>query len=79
MRMGTKYYREVYEKRKILRETYGGMMTLKQLGQELGYGSPKSTQAWVREHSLEGVKVGRSIRYETDLVAKIIVNCRGMF
>lgn len=76
--MSPAYYKEVAEKRKILRDIYGGMMTLVQLGHELGYSCPKSTRAWVREHALEGVKMGKSVRYETDQVAKVIVDGRGM-
>lgn len=76
--MSPAYYKEVTEKRKILRDIYGGMMTLVQLGRELGYSCPKSTRAWVRENALEGVKMGKSVRYETDQVAKAIVAGRGM-
>lgn len=76
--MSPAYYKEIKEKRKILRDLYGGMMTLVDLGRELGYSSPKSTRTWVREHALEGVKMGKSVRYETDLVAKVIVDGRGM-
>lgn len=76
--MSPAYYKDVNEKRKILRDIYGGMMTLRQLSKELSYGSDNSTRKWVREHALEGVKMGKSVRYETDQVAKIIVDGRGM-
>lgn len=75
---GPAYYKAVAEKRRILRDEYGGMMTLVELGKELGYKCQKSTKAWVREHFLEGVQMGRGVRYETDLVARIIVDARGM-
>lgn len=76
--MSPAYYREVDIKRKILRDIYGGMMTLAQLSQELGYSSNNSTKKWVREHALEGVRMGKSVRYETDQVARVIVDGRGM-
>lgn len=76
--MNPAYYRAVADKRKILRDIYGGMMTLRQLSKELSYGSDNSTRKWVREHALEGVKMGKSVRYETDQVAKAIVEGRGM-
>ena len=58
--MSPAYYRAVADKRKILRDIYGGMMTLRQLSKELSYGSDNSTRKWVREHALEGVKMGKS-------------------
>ncbi len=75
---GAAHYKAIAEKRRILRDEYGGMMTLVQLTHELGYSSPKSARSWVREHALEGVMTGKSVRYETDEVAKAIVNARGM-
>lgn len=71
-------YSEIKEKRQILREQYGGMMTIVDLTKELGYGSPKSARAWLATVDVEPVRVGRSLRYETDQVAKAIVNGRGM-
>lgn len=76
--MNPAYYRAIADKRKILRDIYGGMMTLRQLSKELSYGSDNSTRKWVREHALEGVKMGKSVRYETDQVARAIVEGRGM-
>lgn len=76
--MSPAYYRAIADKRKILRDIYGGMMTLRQLSKELSYGSDNSTRKWVREHALEGVKMGKSVRYETDQVARAIVEGRGM-
>ena len=72
------HYSEVMEKRQILRELYGGMMSLADLTKELGYGSPKSARSWLATVDVEPVRVGRGIRYETDQVAKAIVNGRGM-
>lgn len=72
------HYNEIKEKRQILRDIYGGMMTIADLTKELGYNSPKSTRAWLATVALEAVKVGRGLRYETDQVAKAIVDGRGM-
>lgn len=72
------HYNEIKEKRQILRDIYGGMMSIADLTKELGYNSPKSARAWLSTVEVEAVKVGRGIRYETDQVAKAIVNGRGM-
>ena len=53
-------------------------MTIADLTKELGYNSPKSTRAWLATVAVEAVRVGRGLRYETDQVAKAIVDGRGM-
>ena len=75
--MSPTHSREIEKKIKLLRADYGGMMTIKQLCRELNV-CRNSVYAWVREHDLEGVKVGRVIKYETDQVARGIVDGRGM-
>ena len=75
--MSPAHSQEIKEKIKVLRADYGGMMNIEQLRQELGL-CRNSVYAWVREHALEGVKVGRVIKYETDQVARVIVDGRGM-
>ena len=72
------HYNEIKEKRQILRDIYGGMMTIADLTKELGYSCRKSARAWLATVDVEAVKVGRSLRYETDQVAKAIVDGRGM-
>lgn len=72
------HYNAIKEKRQILRDIYGGMMSIADLTKELGYNSPKSVRSWLATVDVEAVKVGRGIRYETDQVAKAIVNGRGM-
>lgn len=76
--MSSDYHAAVREKRKILRDIYGGMMTLKDVTKELGYGSTHSTYDWIAAAGVDAVRVGRSKKYETDMVAKAIVNGRGM-
>lgn len=72
------FYREVEKKTKLLRADYGGMMSIKDLMRELGFGSHHTVNNWVRDTGLEGVRIGRSVRYETDQVARVIVSARGM-
>ena len=72
------YYNAIREKARTLRDIYGGMMTMTDLTHELGYGSKKSARAWVASVELEGTRIGRSIKYDTDLVAKALVAGRGM-
>lgn len=80
--MASKLSEDIREKRRIMREIYGGMMTLEDVRTELGYGSPRSARKWIRECGLDGTRVSTgarvSVRYETDLVAKKIVEGRGM-
>ncbi len=82
MKKENEHSRAIAEKRRILRSEYGGMMTLRQLCRELGYASSQAARTWARNHSLEGVLMGtgqrKSVRYETDIVAKVIVDGRGM-
>ncbi len=71
-------YRDVAEKRGILRDIYGGMMTLDDVMTELGYTSPVSARRAVQEMGIVPTQVGRMKKYETDLVAKRLVELRGM-
>lgn len=71
-------YREVAEKRKILREQYGGMMSLENVKVELGYRSRESALAAAREMGLSPTQIGRMKKYDTDQVAKRLVELRGM-
>ena len=69
---------EVREKRNILRDRYGGMMTLVDLMEELGYKSEKSAMRAALEMSLPQTKVGRSKKFDTDTVARRLVELRGV-
>lgn len=69
-------YTNITEKRKIMREIYGGMMTLTDVARELGRNRDVA-RAWVRELGL-GIQIGKRVYYETDEVAKAIVQARGM-
>ena len=71
-------YREIAEKRKILREQYGGMMTLKDVQTEFGFGSHHSAQRAIDNMGIPATKVGGRKKYDTDSVAKRLVELRGM-
>ncbi len=68
---------QIEEKRNILRKIYGGAMTLKDLCGELGLNHHQAKE-WARERDI-GFSTGARIKYETDEVAKAIVNARGMY
>ena len=74
--MAGNLYANIAEKRKIMRDLYGGMMTLTDVAKEL-CSNRDVARAWVRSLGL-GVQVGKRVRYETDEVAKAIVQARGM-
>ena len=69
-------YTEIREKRSILREIYGGMMTMADLGRELGT-NPEDARKWAEERGL-CTQIGKRIKAETDMVAKALVQIRGM-
>ena len=75
--MPAKLYTDIAEKRKLLRELYGGMMTLTDVAKELGNRDRSVARAWVRELGL-GTQIGKRVYYETDEIAKAIVQGRGM-
>lgn len=64
------------QKADVLRSIYGGMMTTSDVTRELGLGSRVSAKAWLIEHRIPGVLIGKRIKYETDAVAAEIVNGR---
>lgn len=74
--MPGKLYNDIAEKRKILRELYSGMMTLTDVAKELGV-KRDVARAWVRGLGL-GTQIGKRVYYETDEIAKAIVQGRGM-
>lgn len=74
--MPSKLYNDIAEKRRILRELYSGMMTLTDVAKELGV-KRDVARAWVRSLGL-GTQIGKRVYYETDEIAKAIVQGRGM-
>lgn len=74
--MAAKIYTDIAEKRKIMRDIYGGMMTLTDVARELSVNRDVA-RAWVRSLGL-GAQIGKRVYYETDEVAKAIVQARGM-
>ena len=69
-------YNDIREKRNILRDLYGGMMTLSDLSRELGM-KPEDAKVWAIEQGL-CVQLGKRLKVETDMLAKFIVRRRGM-
>lgn len=67
---------QIREKQNILREIYGGMMTQTDLAKELGMRSDYAKE-WAEQEGL-AIRIGKRVRYETDMVAKRIVELRGM-
>lgn len=71
-------YREIYKKRDEMFDRYGGMMTLAQVKKELGVTDDRTAKEYLRDFGVEPIKTGRSKKYETYLLARAIVNRRGM-
>lgn len=69
---------EIREKRGILRDRYGGMMTLEDVKTELGFNSRTSALRAIRELNIPATQIGRSKKYDTDSVARRLVELRGM-
>lgn len=68
--------KKIAEKRKLLRDLYGGIMTPSQLDRELGRSKGAGT-AWARMVGLEAIPLSpRRKGYETDLVAEAMVRGR---
>ena len=69
-------YKEIEAKRKIMREIYGGMMTSEDLHMELDM-NPADARDLMIANGI-GQQIGKRIKFETDMVAKFIVERRGM-
>ncbi len=74
----TQLQAERREKREILRSIYGGMMTLTDLAHELGYTDRGSVRQWVAENEIPATMIRTRKRYDTDVIARILVDRRGM-
>ena len=72
---------EIAEKRRVMREAYGkACITPTELAAEVGYAPyARYGDAWAERNGVPAVKLGPRKRvYEIDLVAKAIVQARGM-
>ena len=68
--------REVAEKRRLMYERHGGVMSPTDVAREAGYFARAVNG---EEHGIPAIRMGpRKRGYETDLVAKAIVQSRGM-
>ena len=54
------------------------MMKLEDIMTELDYKSPKSARRAIEEMGIVPTLIGRMKKYDTDLVAKVLVDRRGM-
>ena len=66
----------IQEKRNIMRKVYGGMMSLTDLSRELRM-KPSAARDWAKDKGI-GNQIGSRVKYETDEVARRIVEGRGM-
>lgn len=71
-------YREVRQKTEEIVERSGPMLDKKALARELGVEDKRTAERWAETHGVPVVPVGRYRRYEARLVAKALVQCRGM-
>ena len=67
---------QIAEKRRCLRREYGGLMSLRDLQREIRM-SPRDAKQWGRENQA-CIFIGRRMKYDTDTVAKRLVELRGM-
>lgn len=51
-------------------------MTLTQLSEEIGYKDVRFAKKWANEVNLNMVQIGKSVRYDTDHLARILVDRR---
>ena len=75
--MASAIHNAIAAKTRILREEYGGMLSLKQLTRELGLKDTRAAKAWAEEHGI-GNQIGPRVRYDADQIAKALVMGRGM-
>lgn len=79
VRKPPEYYRIVNEKKRFLRDYYGGLMTMKQVMKELGYGDKRNAKMWLEAHGVYGVTMnGSRLKYDVDQLAQAIVDARGV-
>lgn len=71
-------YREICKKRDEMYDRYGGMMTMSQVKWELGVKDDRTAREMLKDLNVEPIKLGRSRKYETVLLARALVNRRGM-
>lgn len=67
---------QIREKRSILREEYGGLMNMSELSRELNV-KPETARQWAMEQGI-CIQIGKRIKADTDSVARILVQKRGM-
>lgn len=71
-------YREIRELTEEIVQRWGPMLGRMDLAGELGVSDKRTAIRWARDHEVPGVQVGRRIQYEAKMVARAIVQSRGM-
>ena len=69
---------ETRKKRDEIISRNGALLSRTKLARELGYAKPESAERWAKEHDILPVPRGKRRVYEAALVAKAIVQTRGM-
>ena len=74
----TRQQQDVVDKRRFLRQEYGGLMTLKQLAHELGLRDTRAAKQWASNHGLRYLRMQKqggqtAPRFDTDHLAKILM------
>lgn len=67
---------QLQAKQATLRRLYGGMMTMAEVSRELGYRNRVAARDWLTNHMVPEVRIGAVVRYESDAIAKAIVDSR---
>lgn len=70
------YPTQLRVKQEALFRRYGGMMTLSEVSRELGYRNRVAARDWLIDKMVPEVRIGAVSRYESDVVAKAIVDSR---
>lgn len=70
-------YEKIRKKSDAMYKRYGGMMTTTDLSKELGV-NRDAAKAWAQSQGI-GNRIGKRVKYETDEVARRIVETRGMW
>lgn len=69
----------IVQKRRIMRQEYGGLMSLKDLAHELGFRDTRAAKQWAVSHKVRAVQMPKQggqmcHKFDTDHVAQILMN-----
>ena len=74
----TPYQKEIVDKRRSLRQEYGGLMSARNLAHELGLRDPRAAKRWAIDHKIRAIEIPAqggqiSVKYDSDHVAKVLL------